>query len=243
MADQEKIADELNNRFGSAKPEEVISHFLQAYRGAVVFATSLGAEDQVLTRMISETRLPARIITLDTGRLFEETYRLMDETSRKYSVAIEAFFPEQARVEEMVRRKGINLFYESVENRKMCCHIRKTESLERALSGASVWITGIRREQSVTRYGAAMVEWDRHYQLLKVNPLRDWTSGMVWENIKKFEIPYNPLHDKGFPSIGCAPCTRAVPPGEDQRSGRWWWEQPENKECGIHVPDQDKSSR
>ena len=145
------------------------------------------------------------------------------------------FFPAKEQVEKMVDEKGINLFYRSIENRKECCHIRKTEPLSRALKGVDVWITGIRREQAITRYSAPMVEWNSQYNLLKINPLRDWTEAMVWDYIKVNDIPFNKLHEQGFPSIGCQPCTRAVKPGEDIRAGRWWWENPENKECGIHV--------
>jgi phosphoadenosine phosphosulfate reductase len=186
--------------------------------------------------MIASMNAEVKIFTLDTGRLFQESYDLLDITVKKYKVPIHVQFPDAGRVEEMVRTKGINLFYESVENRKLCCHIRKVESMKRALEGMEVWFSGLRRDQSVTRKNLKIVERDEQFHLIKVSPLADWTKDDVWDYIKKHNIPYNPLHAKGFPSIGCLPCTKAVQPGEDERSGRWWWELPENKECGIHSP-------
>lgn len=228
-------AEALNRQFSNSTAQEALQYFCSLHGQNAVFTTSLGLEDQVLTHMIC-TRVPGvRIATLDTGRLFEETYQLLDQTVKHFGVKIEVYFPEQNKVEEMVKSRGVNLFYNSVENRKLCCHVRKTESLRRALAGASLWITGIRREQSVTRYSSPMVEWNEQYDLMKLNPLKDWSEQMVWDYIRSHNIPYNPLHDKGFPSIGCSPCTRAVREGEDLRAGRWWWEQPENKECGLHV--------
>jgi phosphoadenosine phosphosulfate reductase len=159
----------------------------------------------------------------------------MDKIEERYNRRIEIFFPDKAEVERMVAEKGINLFYKSIDNRKECCHIRKTVPLSRALSGVEAWVTGIRRDQAITRYAAPMVEWNEQFKLLKINPLRDWTQEMVWDYIRNHDLPYNKLHDNGFPSIGCAPCTRAISPSEDIRAGRWWWELPENKECGIHV--------
>ena len=230
----QKNAEEYSRNLQQASEIDVLKWFLDKYSGKVIFTTSLGSEDQVITHMLSEIDKPCRIITLDTGRLFQETYDTIQETEDKYGIMIEKFFPDREQVEKMVNSLGINLFYKSVENRKLCCQVRKTEPLLRALKGMEVWITGIRREQAITRFNAPLVEWDEKNQIYKVNPLRDWTTDRVWNYIKDNNIPYNSLHDKGFPSIGCLPCTRAVEPGEDIRAGRWWWEEPENKECGIH---------
>jgi phosphoadenosine phosphosulfate reductase len=184
--------------------------------------------------MLQASDRNTKVFTLDTGRLFPETYELIEKTNRKYGIKIEVYFPDYRRVEEMVRTKGINLFYESVENRKLCCHIRKIEPLKRAFENLEVWICGLRKDQSVTRFFTQAVEWDETNGLIKINPLINWTEKMVWDYIRQHEVPYNTLHDKGFPSIGCQPCTRAVNKGEDIRSGRWWWEMPEQKECGLH---------
>jgi len=225
---------ELNSKFENATPQEIIAYFLQEYKGKIALASSLGAEDQVLTDMILKIDPTARIFTLDTGRLFPETYDVIAATNQKYNTKIEVFFPDATKVQNMVNEKGINLFYESIENRKLCCHVRKMEPLERAFAGMSAWICGLRREQSVTRKDTQYVEWDVNNQLVKINPLNLWTEQQVWDYIKQNDVPYNLLHDKNFPSIGCQPCTRAVNPGEDVRAGRWWWELPENKECGLH---------
>jgi len=235
--DQQTTITALNNRFKDAEPAEVLRHFLTAYKGRIAFATSLGAEDQVLTDMIVGIDKTARIFTLDTGRMFPETYDAIEMTCARYKINIEVFFPDYRQVEEMVNSKGINLFFESIENRKACCHVRKIVPLKRALKGMDVWISGLRRSQSVTRKEMQMVEWDENNGLIKLNPLIEWTEERVWDYIKSKKIPYNKLHDKGFPSIGCQPCTRAVQPGEDVRAGRWWWENPENKECGLHVKE------
>ena len=207
--------------------------FLKDFKGKVAFSTSLGAEDQVITQMIAQVGVPADIFTLDTGRLFPETYNLLDLTSKKYDLNIRVMFPDASRVENMVNEKGINLFYDSIENRKLCCHIRKIEPLKRAFAGLDAWICGLRREQSVTRKDMRLVEWDENNDLIKVNPLIEWTETELWDYIKANHIPYNKLHDTGFPSIGCQPCTRAILPGEDVRAGRWWWENPETRECGL----------
>lgn len=201
----------------------------------VSFASSLGAEDQVITHLIAEHAPRIPIFTLDTGRLYQETYDLLATTRERYHLDISVFFPEAKRVEEMVRARGPNLFYESIENRKLCCHVRKVEPLGRALSGLRAWIVGLRQEQAVTRQDLKPVAWDEANGLIKISPLAEWTELEVWDFIRKHEIPYHAFHDQGFPSIGCAPCTRAIRPGEDARAGRWWWEQPEHKECGIHA--------
>lgn len=223
-----------NEELKGASPQEVLKRFAGSHAGRIAFSTSLGAEDQVLTHMIATLSLPVRIFTLDTGRLFPETYDLLDITSKKYGIPIEVRFPDASSVQKMVNEKGINLFYDSIENRKLCCGIRKTEPLKKALRGVEVWISGLRREQSVTRSELRLAEWDENYCLLKVQPLYDWNEQMVWEYIRVHKVPYNTLHDKGFPSIGCQPCTRAVLPGEDVRAGRWWWENPDTRECGLH---------
>jgi phosphoadenosine phosphosulfate reductase len=208
---------------------------------AVVFSSSLGQEDQVLTDIIFKNNLPVKIFTLDTGRLFNETYELLDRTTARYKKPVQVYFPEAADVEEFVVTKGINSFYESVDNRKECCHIRKVKPLNRALKGAKVWITGLRAEQSDNRHNMPMIEWSEEKQLYKFNPLINWSYDEMIDYIKKYNVPYNPLHDKGFISIGCAPCTRAIEPGEDARAGRWWWETSQ-KECGLHSDEKIKVS-
>lgn len=224
----------LNEALQEASPQEVLAQVLQKFGDKIALSSSLGAEDQVLTDMLMKINPKARIFTLDTGRLFPETYDLIDRTSRKYKTKIEVFFPEHQKVEKMVNEKGINLFYESVENRKFCCHLRKIEPLQRAFAELDAWVCGLRAGQAVTRKDIALVEWDENNGLVKVNPLASWSEEQVWAYIHEHKVPYNVLHDKGFPSIGCQPCTRAVEPGEDVRAGRWWWENPDTKECGLH---------
>lgn len=228
------LAGELNRRFEGQGAEAVLEYFLREYKGEIALSSSLSIEDQVLTDMICKIDRTTRIFTLDTGRLFPETYSLIERTNLTYGIKVQLFFPDYHEVEKMVGDYGVNLFYESIEKRRMCCHIRKLEPLKRAFSGLQVWICGLRHEQSVTRTGTHMVEWDTNNGLLKVNPLIDWTEAQTWEYIKEHGVPYNKLHDQGFPSIGCQPCTRSVKPGEDIRAGRWWWEDPAHKECGLH---------
>jgi phosphoadenosine phosphosulfate reductase len=199
------------------------------------FASSLGAEDMILTDLITKARLPIEIFSLDTGRLPLETYDLMAKVQERYGLKLKVFYPQAEPLEQFVRSNGINAFYDSVELRKACCQIRKVEPLQRALRGHKAWITGMRAEQSATRTTLPVRAFDEGNGLEKFNPLADWTEKEVWAYIRIHEVPYNALHDKFFPSIGCAPCTRAVTPGEDIRSGRWWWENPETKECGLHV--------
>ena len=225
---------QLNKEFQGASAHDVLESFLKSYKGKIAFATSLGAEDQIITEMIAGLDPDAYVFTLDTGRLFQETYDLIEKTNARFNINIQVMFPDNNKVEEMVKAHGINLFYQSIEYRKMCCHIRKIEPLNRALEGIDVWISGLRNEQSITRKGNNLVEWDDNFKLIKVNPLIDWTEARVWDYINSNNIPYSPLHKKGYPSIGCQPCTRAIEPGEDIRAGRWWWEQPEMKECGLH---------
>lgn len=234
----EKISKEqlhqLNQRFAGTSAHEILEYFLKSYQHRIAFATSMGAEDQAITHMMAGIDRNSRIFTLDTGRLFQETYDAIERTNARYGINIEVFFPEREQVEKMVNEKGVNLFYESIDNRKLCCHIRKIVPLRRALQGMDVWISGLRRSQAVTRQNLQPVEWDSTFGLLKINPLIDWTEEQVWDFINKNNIPYNRLHDQGFRSIGCLPCTRAISPGDDVRAGRWWWETPEQKECGLH---------
>ena len=224
----------LNQKYSQATAEELIRGFLSEYNGKIALSSSLGIEDQALTHIISNIDKSTKIFTLDTGRLFPESYDLIHRTNHKYGIKMSVYFPDASHVEEMVNTKGINLFFESVENRKLCCNIRKIEPLKRAFAGLEVWICGLRREQSVTRQNMQRIEWDEANGIIKLNPLIDWTEEEVRKFIYDHGIPYNPLHDKGFPSIGCQPCTRAIFPGEDIRAGRWWWENPDTKECGLH---------
>jgi phosphoadenosine phosphosulfate reductase len=204
--------------------------------GRVVFTTSFGIEDQAVTHAIFSQAIAIDVVTLDTGRLFPETYELWARTERRYGRRIPAFYPDRVGVESLVACQGINGFYTSVAARKSCCNVRKVEPLQRALAGATAWITGLRADQSDGRAGVSFAAVDAHYRLIKVNPLFDWTRERVLAFISEHGIPYNSLHDRGFVSIGCAPCTRAVRPGEPERAGRWWWER-ERKECGLHGRD------
>jgi phosphoadenosine phosphosulfate reductase len=226
--------DLLNEQWAKLSAPEILSKALELFSNKITFATSLGAEDQVITYMLWKINKSTNIITLDTGRVFPETYDLLHRTFNRYGIAIKSYYPDTSQVEEMVNTKGINLFYESIENRKLCCHVRKIVPLRRALQGKDAWITGLRREQSVTRTDLKIVEWDAANGLIKINPLLEWSEEQVWDFIKEKNIPYNKLHDQGFPSIGCQPCTRAIEKGEDLRAGRWWWEMPDSKECGLH---------
>ena len=199
-------------------------------------SSSLSFEDQTVTQlMVATDKEHTRVFTLDTGRQFQENYELIDRTEMTYGIRIEVFFPDFRKVQEMVRAHGINLFYDSIELRHLCCGIRKIEPLKRALDGVEVWITGLRRSQSVTRAHMQMVEYDADDDVLKLNPLLLWSEQDVKDYVRANAIPYNKLHDQGFPSIGCQPCTRAVRPGEDVRAGRWWWEDPDKRECGLHA--------
>lgn len=217
--------------------EEIIQWAATKYGNGIVLASSMGLEDQVLTDMIFRGGFHIDIITLDTGRLFNETYELIARTEKRYGIKIDIFSPDAGALEKMVNAEGVNLFYRSTELRKQCCHVRKIEPLKRALKPYSAWICGLRREQSVTRGDILINAWDEAHQMVKINPLADWSEQEVWDYIRKHDVPYNPLHERGFLSIGCACCTRAVKPGEDIRAGRWWWEQPEQKECGLHLVD------
>jgi len=207
----------------------------ELFPGEVVFSTSLGYEDQVISDMIFSNGIPIEVFTLDTGRLFEETQKTLQRTNKRYATQIRTYYPETVAVEELVSKKGPYSFYDSVENRKECCYIRKVVPLNRALKNAKVWITGIRASQSGNRQQMTQLEWDDAHQLFKFHPLLHWEFDQVKTYIKENNVPYNPLHDKGFVSIGCAPCTRAIKEGEDFRAGRWWWEDESKKECGLHA--------
>lgn len=214
-----------------------LAHVLDKFAGEITLASSLGAEDQVLTDKLLKHNSAAKIFVLDTGRLPQETYDLINDTMKKYNMNYNIYFPDAKAIQEMVSEKGPNLFYESVSNRKLCCHIRKVEPLKRALEGKKAWITGLRKDQSPTRSKIERIEWDEDHNLIKLNPLANWKTEEIWTYIRHNKVPYNKLHDKDYPSIGCAPCTRPIEEGETPRAGRWWWEDPENKECGLHVKD------
>lgn len=214
---------------------QVLSLLAEKFPGQVTFSSSFSFEDQVVTHEILNNKLPIKIFTLDTGRLFAETYSVWSSTNTKYESAVKAYYPNNALLEEFVQANGPNAFYESVDHRKKCCFIRKVEPLKRALQGNAVWITGLRAEHSPDRNSLTVFEWDESNQIIKYNPILHWTTEQVRQYIDDNNVPYNPLHDKGFVSIGCAPCTRAIRPGEDFRAGRWWWEDAARKECGLHV--------
>ncbi|MBN2261838.1 MAG: phosphoadenylyl-sulfate reductase [Prolixibacteraceae bacterium] len=214
---------------------ETLRFLCEQNQGKVVFTTSFGIEDQVVTDIICTNNLPVEIVTLDTGRLFEETYKVFNRTIEKYNIHIKTYHPSGDEVGELLEKKGPFSFYQSVENRKECCYIRKVKPLQKALNGKKVWITGLRAEQSENRQTLDPIQWDKGFEIIKYNPLHDWTLESVKQYIKEHHIPYNVLHDKGFVSIGCAPCTRAIQPGENFRAGRWWWEDNSKKECGLHT--------
>ncbi|MDQ6902003.1 MAG: phosphoadenylyl-sulfate reductase [Bacteroidota bacterium] len=236
-----KLKDQVNKIAEKASGLS-IDDFLLAlatdYPGQVTFSTSFSFEDQVIAHKILINNLPINIFTLDTGRIFPETYSVWNSTNERYKTRIKAFYPDQSLLEPFVEVKGPNSFYESVENRKDCCYIRKVDPLKRALKDNAIWITGLRAEHSADRHDMPQVEWDESNNIIKYHPLLYWTTEEVKQYINDNNIPYNSLHDKGFVSIGCAPCTRAIKPGEDFRAGRWWWEDSTKKECGLHVHQQ-----
>ena len=240
MKNQDDFVAQLTSETAGFKAEQLLEYLLEKFGSKIALATSFGAEDQVLTDMLCQITNKPEIFTLDTGRLPEQTYELAQRTRKKYGIKIQILFPDYKQVEDMVNKYGPNLFYDSVENRKLCCRVRKIEPLKRKLSELDAWICGLRSEQSVTRNEQKKIELDHSFGLIKVSPLAEWSTEDVWEYIKKHNVPYNKLHDEGFPSIGCQPCTRSVCEGEDIRSGRWWWEQPKHKECGLHSSDKKK---
>ena len=215
--------------------EESLKALVREAPGQVVFSTSFSWEDQLISHFIFNNNIDIDVFTLDTGRMFPETYYTWNQTLERYGKKITAYYPNATLLQDFVAEKGPNSFYESVDNRKQCCHIRKVEPLKRALKGKKIWVTGIRSEHSLNRDHMPQVEWDEVNEVIKFHPLLHWTTQQVTDAIRAQNIPYNPLHDKGFVSIGCAPCTRAIKPGEDFRAGRWWWEDSTKKECGLHV--------
>ena len=228
-----EIVKNIEEKILSLNTTDLIKYILENHNN-VALSSSLGSEDQVLTDMMFKVNKNSRVFTLDTGRLHSETYKVLDETNLKYGVKIEVFFPKFEDVENLYKIQGVNGHFESIDKRKNCCNIRKIEPLKRALKNVDIWITGLRASQSVTRTNMPIVEWDENFKVIKLNPLINWSEDDVWNYIKENKVPYNKLHDNGFPSIGCEPCTRAIKAGEDIRAGRWWWENPEHKECGLH---------
>lgn len=229
------IAKVLSEKTKGFSIEETLAFLANEYQNKVIFSTSFGQEDQVITALIAKNDLPITIFTLDTGRLFQETYDVLHKTLKKYKKEIKVYFPEASAVEKLLNEKGPNSFYDSVENRKECCFIRKVAPLTKALKGNAIWITGLRAQQSENRNDLQEFEYDEKFQLVKYNPLLKWTLKEVEDYLEKNNVPQNVLHNQGFVSIGCAPCTRAISPGEDIRAGRWWWES-SHKECGLHSP-------
>ena len=228
------LTEHIKQQIAGLDPVQALTLLAESHPGKVVFSSSFGWEDQVITHMIFANNIPIKIFTLETGRLFPETYYVWNRTMEMYGKVIHAYYPNNELLEQMVNAKGPNSFYESVDNRKECCGIRKIEPLKRALAGNEIWITGIRAEQSLNRQFMHDVEWDEQNNLVKFHPVYSWTLDEIKNYIRQHNIPYNTLHDRGFPSIGCAPCTRAVREGEDFRAGRWWWEDQSKKECGLH---------
>jgi phosphoadenosine phosphosulfate reductase len=227
-------AEDIKQLTAGLDPVAALTKLAGHFPNQIVFSSSFGWEDQAITHMIFANDLPIKIFTLETGRIFPETYYVWNRTMEIYGKTIFAYYPQQVALERMLNEKGPSSFYESLENRKECCGIRKVEPLNRALAGNKCWITGIRAEQSVNRQDMHNVEWDDQHNLVKFHPIFDWTLDDVKAYIKQYNIPYNTLHDRGFPSIGCQPCTRAIREGEDFRAGRWWWEDQSKKECGLH---------
>ena len=234
MYTKEEI-DSLNIKYADASAQELLQTFMSQYGARLALSSSLSIEDQTLTDMMLRIDPQANIFTLDTGRLFPETYELIDRTNEHYKVKLKVYCPQTEALQQFVATEGINPFYESIEKRHACCEVRKLEPLRRAFRDLDVWVCGLRSAQSVTRSDMRLIEWDERHGLLKINPLIHWTEEQVWDYIKENRVPYNRLHDKGFPSIGCEPCTRAVRRIDDVRAGRWWWESPDHRECGLHV--------
>ena len=231
----QELVEDLRRFIPEHSVPEILALVAERFAGRAIFSTSFGLEDQIISHFIFENNLPIRVFTLDTGRNFQETYSTWNKTLLRYNQPIEVYHPQTGSVEELMLKKGPNSFYESIDNRKECCYIRKVEPLNRALAGQQLWVTGIRAEQSANRQHMDPAEWDDVHQLVKVHPLYDWTWEQCVASAQQHGIPVNPLHAKGFVSIGCAPCTRAIRPGEDFRAGRWWWEEAAAKECGLHA--------
>lgn len=233
------VITELEILLSNQSPANALKLLSERFAGGIVFSTSFGLEDQAISHLIFDQQLPIEVFTLDTGRMFTETYSTWSRTIEKYKQPIIGYYPNAEKLQELITEKGPNSFYESVENRKQCCFIRKVEPLQRALKGKQLWITGLRAEQSKDRENIPQLEWDEANQLIKFHPLLHWTWSETYSFIQKNNIPFNALHDKGFVSIGCAPCTRAIKEGEDFRAGRWWWEDNSKKECGLHIHTSD----
>jgi len=223
--------EEINNK----SPEELLKYFIKNNKNKIGFSNSFSIEDMVLTHMLLEYKNIIENFTLDTGRLPQETYELMQNSMKKYNIKFKIYFPNYLDIEKITNNSGPNYFYSSIENRKECCYYRKIKQLKRALNKKNIWITGLRKAQSITRKDVQKIEWDDNFKILKLNPLCDWSKQDVWDYIKKYNIPYNKLYDIGYESIGCKPCTRPITKIENIRAGRWWWEQPEHKECGLHI--------
>ena len=223
----------------SRDPAKFLGYISQEFGNRAVFTSSFGAEDMVVIDLIKKHGNRIEIASIDTGRLPEETYQIMDTVRNGYGISFRTFFPDKVEVQKMVDKYGLNLFYKSREKRALCCNVRKVEPLRRILKNHEIWITGIRREQTIFRSGSKLVEYDKEKDIVKVNPIIEWKSDQVWDYIKQNNVPYNKLHELGYPSIGCEPCTRAVRQGDDQRSGRWWWEDGQ-KECGLHTEGSEK---
>ncbi len=242
MKFSEEDVKNLNREFERSSPEGILAWASGNLGRSVALATSFQVQGMVVLDMFAKADPEARIFTLDTGRLHSHTYDVMDRTREKYNINIEVLFPDTTEVEEMVGSRGVNLFYKSVENRRLCCQVRKTNPLSGYLKTLDAWITSIRADQTEQRAESSKFEIDYlHGRMLKINPILDWTIDQVWDYVRKNDVPYNKLHDMGYPSIGCAPCTRAVEEGEDPRAGRWWWEQGSDKECGIHFSHEPQS--
>lgn len=230
-----KLTEELKDKLEGKTTPEILEVVTGSIGRGVVFSSSFGLEDQVLTHIIAQNNFPVEFFTIDTGRLFNETIQLQRRTADLYKIKIRTYFPQCAALEEFVNTKGQDSFYDSVENRKECCYIRKVEPLRRALSGKKIWLTGMRRAQSPERANLPVAEYDQANDIIKVHPLINWKEDELWDYIKEHKVPYNVLHKKGYVSIGCSPCTRAIIEGEDPRAGRWWWEEGSHKECGLHI--------
>ena len=228
------LVEQLQADAQQKSAKEILELVQQYLEGKVVVATSFGLEDQVLLDLVQRHKLDIPVITLDTGRLFPETYETWEKTEQHYGVQITPYYPETEAIEELVSSQGINGYRQSIANRQACCRIRKMDPLARALSEPKAWICGLRQGQSITRSQLRPVEWDEQFNLIKINPLYDWSEEELWQYVKAYEVPYNPLHDQGYPSIGCAGCTRPISKIQSVRDGRWWWETPETKECGLH---------
>lgn len=239
MRNLEEIKRSLAEAAKGISANELLELALLRFGDKIALASSFSAEDQVMLDMLAKISDKPRVFTLDTGRLPQETYDLIEKTRERYNIEIEMLFPDNKQVEDMVRQNGPNLFYNSIENRKLCCNVRKIEPLKKKLATLGAWICGLRSEQSATRVKLERVEVDYNFKLIKISPITDWSTEQIWDYVKTNNVPYNKLHDIGYPSIGCECCTRAIKPGEDIRAGRWWWESPEHKECGLHLKPKD----